>query len=164
MIHSNLKLLLLTTTLWRRHIKCWTADTVTLDFVCLLMKNKTLFPHIQKHLLFLGVYCFLSINILCFICLLLKQHTTISSKTATLCMLSVFWPRATTPLHPHWMNTSSLETAYHQPIASHLHLPTPFAEQWQAAGTFWEQKSPIRPSFLTEGVVPSSPETHRSQM
>jgi len=50
MIHSNLKLLLLTTTFWRKayNMELYT-DVVTLDFIRSLMKTKTLFPHIQKH-------------------------------------------------------------------------------------------------------------------
>lgn len=98
-----------------------------MDFVCLIMKNKTLLPHIQEHLLLfleVGVYYFLSTNILYFIFILKhdKQHMTNSSTTMTVCMLSLSGYR------PLSHCTGWKHPAYRLlPTCTH---PLPFAGQW----------------------------------
>lgn len=125
MIHSNLKLLLPTTTLWRKAYKILNRTQMqSLQILFIYLRKTKLYSLIFRNIYFfffleVGVYYFLSIYILYFI-LILKQHKTKCSETVTVCALSIF--QATTPLHR--LKTSSLETVSYQPIASHLHPPT----------------------------------------
>lgn len=106
-----------------RHVKRWTVHRHSKFGFCSFTYEKQnfipsysetfTFSFRRSLLLFFYKYTVLYIHIK------IAHNTTNSSKTV--CMLSVFWLQTTTPLHR--LKTSSLETASHQPIASHLHPP-----------------------------------------